>query len=285
MSCGDNQAGRQALDVPLPWRRQSFVEIIDVEENVALWSSETAEIHEVSVAAGLHADPGCRGRSQIGGHQGGRAPIEGEGRLGHSPETDRDQPRDAPFVGLSEEINGVASFIGRLPAAVSRPRRGVAQRPSRGSPLFDGFVSVTEARGSGRGSISGVRLTHMLRPLAARYAFRPGFVEWTRIRSRFGCPLRLSVIEPIDCKIRPHVRRRIEAMTEGLAQGAALVHSDVRHQRGCRRWACDAADRAVLPSDLGSSSIQVTRRTRSALVGLLELPAEPRTRRRGAAIP
>ena len=98
MSCGDNHAGCQALDVPFPWRRQSFVEIIDVEENVALRGSETAEIHEVSVAAGLHADPGCRGRSQIGGHQGGRAPIEGEGRLRHSSETDRDQLRDAPFV-------------------------------------------------------------------------------------------------------------------------------------------------------------------------------------------
>ena len=90
----------------------------------------------------------------------------------------------------------------------------------------------------------------MLPPLAATYAFRPVFVEWTRIRCRFGCPLRLSVIDPIDCQDRPGNRRRIEAMTDGLARDAALVHSDVLRERGCARWARAAANRAGLPLDL-----------------------------------
>ena len=40
-------------------RRQGLVEIVDVEEDVALRRGEAAEVHQVSVAAGLHAKSGC----------------------------------------------------------------------------------------------------------------------------------------------------------------------------------------------------------------------------------
>ena len=86
MMSGDDNAGREPLDVPLPRRRQGFVEIVNVEENVALGRCETAEIHQVSVAAGLNAKAGSRGRRQIGRHERGRAAIEGERRLGHAGE-------------------------------------------------------------------------------------------------------------------------------------------------------------------------------------------------------
>ena len=78
---GDDNARGQPLDVPLPWRRQCFVEIVDVEKDVALRRGEPAEIHQVSVAAGLHAKPGHCGRSQVSRHDGGRPAIEGERRL------------------------------------------------------------------------------------------------------------------------------------------------------------------------------------------------------------
>ena len=86
MTSGDDHAGRKSLNVPLPGRRQGFVEIVDVEEDVALRRSETAEIHKMSVAAGLHAKSARRGRRQIGRHDRGRAAIEGERRLGHAGE-------------------------------------------------------------------------------------------------------------------------------------------------------------------------------------------------------
>ncbi len=61
MAGGDDNAGRQSLDVPLPGSGQRFIEVVDVEENVALRRGEAAEIHQVSVATGLHAKSGRRG--------------------------------------------------------------------------------------------------------------------------------------------------------------------------------------------------------------------------------
>ena len=101
MAGGDDDAGRQALDVPLPGSGQSFIEIVDVEEDVALRRGEAAEIHKVSVAAGLHAKSGRRGRREIGRHERGRPAIEGERRLGHAGEADRDQLLDSALVGLA----------------------------------------------------------------------------------------------------------------------------------------------------------------------------------------
>ena len=128
MTGGDDDAGRESLDVPLPGSRQSFVEVVDVEEDVALRRGEAAEIHKVSVAAGLHAKSGGWGRRQIGRHDRGRAAIEGERRLGHAAEADRDQFRDAAFVGLAQKLDRIAPILGRLPAAVRGARRRVAQR-------------------------------------------------------------------------------------------------------------------------------------------------------------
>ena len=55
MTSRDDNAGRESLNVPLPRRRQCFIEIVDVEEDVALRRGETAEVHQVSVAARLNA--------------------------------------------------------------------------------------------------------------------------------------------------------------------------------------------------------------------------------------
>src|SRR6185437_5360090 len=90
MAGGDDDASRQPLDVPLPGSGQSFIEIVDVEEDVALRRGETAEIHKMSVAASLYAKSGGWSRSQIGRHDRGRAAIEGERRLGHASEANRD---------------------------------------------------------------------------------------------------------------------------------------------------------------------------------------------------
>ena len=57
MMCGSDDAGRQPFDVPLPRGRQRFVEIVDVEEDIALRGREAAEIHEVSVAAACTRSP------------------------------------------------------------------------------------------------------------------------------------------------------------------------------------------------------------------------------------
>jgi hypothetical protein len=102
MVSGDYDARPESLDVPFPRSRQGLVEIADIEEDVALRRGETAEIHDVSVAAGLHGKAGPRGRGQIGSHDRGCAAIEGEGRLGHAPKANRDQFRNSALVGLAQ---------------------------------------------------------------------------------------------------------------------------------------------------------------------------------------
>ena len=140
MTSRDDNAGREPLNVPLPGGRQSFVEIVDVEEDVALRRCETAEIHQMSVAAGLHAKSGRGRRGQIGRHDCGRAAIEGERRLDHTGEAQRDQFGDAAFVSLAQKLDRIAPTLGRSPTAMRGARRRVAQRLARGAPLVGGQI-------------------------------------------------------------------------------------------------------------------------------------------------
>ena len=135
MMGGDDDAGPQPLDVPLPRGQQGLVEIVDIEEDVAFRCGEAAEIHEVSVAAGLHVKSGGEGRCEVGRHDRSRAAIEGERRLRHTPEADRDKLRNPAFIGLLQERDRIAPVLGRLPAAMRGARGGVAQRLPRGAPF------------------------------------------------------------------------------------------------------------------------------------------------------
>ena len=50
---GDHEARRETLYVPLPGRGQRLIEVIDVEDDVALGRGEPAEVDQVAVAASL----------------------------------------------------------------------------------------------------------------------------------------------------------------------------------------------------------------------------------------
>ena len=123
----DHDAGRQSLQVPFERRRQRLVEIVDVEDDVALWRREAAEIHQVGIAAGLHSQPAGRCVGQVGGHQRRRATIEREGRGRHAPEADRHQARQSPYVGFADDLDRIAPTLGRLPSCMSGARRRIAQ--------------------------------------------------------------------------------------------------------------------------------------------------------------
>ena len=62
---------REPLHVPLERRRQRLVEVVQVEDEVALGGGEDPEVREVAVAAGLDLDPAPRRRAEVGGHHGG----------------------------------------------------------------------------------------------------------------------------------------------------------------------------------------------------------------------
>ena len=176
MASGDDDAGRESLDVPLPGSGQGFVEIVDVEEDVALRRGEAAEIHKVSVAAGLYAKSGRRGRRQIGRHDRGCAAIKGERRLGHASEADRDQLRDSAFVGLAQKLDRIAPILGRLPAAVRGARRRVAQRLACGAPLVCGYVRCGGAGGVFCRFVFRVRLAHAAPSLSRNSAAHGGCI-------------------------------------------------------------------------------------------------------------
>src|SRR3974390_3065017 len=55
---GGDKARNQALDVPLPRRDRRFIEVVDVEDELALGCGEAAEIQQMAVAARLYIDPG-----------------------------------------------------------------------------------------------------------------------------------------------------------------------------------------------------------------------------------
>ncbi len=116
---GDDEARGQALDVPFPGGRQRFVEVVDVEDQPPLGRGENAEVEQMTIAAGLHAEAGRRRVRQIGGHDGGAAAKKSERRQEHSPVANRHQVRNAVGARFFENLHGVAPVERGLIDAVS----------------------------------------------------------------------------------------------------------------------------------------------------------------------
>jgi hypothetical protein len=68
-----------------------LVEVVDVEDQFALRRPEESEVGQVRVAAELHLELSAREHAQIGRHDRGTAPVEGEGALEHPTVPLRDQ--------------------------------------------------------------------------------------------------------------------------------------------------------------------------------------------------
>ena len=118
----------EPLDVPLPRRRQCLVEIVDVEDDVALRRREAAEVQQMAIAAGLHAYP-CLGRGRkISRHHAGGAAIEGERRNQHPSIPHRQQFRQPLGVRNLQLRDRIGAVRGLLPNPMRRPRHGIAQQ-------------------------------------------------------------------------------------------------------------------------------------------------------------
>ncbi len=91
MTSGDDHARGQTFEVPFPGRGQRLIEVIDVEDDIALGSGKAAEVHQMGVAASLHSEPGVRRMGQVSRHQRRRAAVKRERRLKHSPMANRDE--------------------------------------------------------------------------------------------------------------------------------------------------------------------------------------------------
>src|ERR1700751_5846234 len=88
--CND-KARRKTLYVPLKRSGQSFVKVVDVEDNVSLRCGEAAEIHQMTIAAGMDIDTAHWRAGQIVSlYQCGPSKIR-EWRLQHSPIAKRNE--------------------------------------------------------------------------------------------------------------------------------------------------------------------------------------------------
>jgi len=92
-------------------------QVVQVEQQRPLRRGERAEVRQVSVAAELGIQPGHRGLAEVGRHDRGRAPVEGEWRDHHPAVPDRDQVRLPGPVLLLDQGDRVG------PVARGRPPR------------------------------------------------------------------------------------------------------------------------------------------------------------------
>ena len=136
VAAGDREARDEPLDVPLERAGKRLVEVVDAEDQAPVGRGERAEVREVRVAAELRVQARPRRPAEIGGHDRGRAAIEGERRDQHPPVADRHQLRHPRLRLLLDDGDRVAPPARRLPAGVGGARdlgaRGLALGRSLG---------------------------------------------------------------------------------------------------------------------------------------------------------
>ena len=74
----------EALDIPFPWARRGFIEVVNIEHEMARGAREDAEVRNVRVADALHFDAADRLRGEVVRHDDGRAAKERERRGAHA---------------------------------------------------------------------------------------------------------------------------------------------------------------------------------------------------------
>ena len=123
------EAGRQPLHVPLPrtWRR--LVEVVHVEEEMALGRAEDAEVGQVRIPAGLDRQSRVARGGEIGGHRKGRATVVAEGRHQHAPVSDWHELCDPGLSLRRQQVDRVAPAPSRAPR-----RHDSSEEPRRAQP-------------------------------------------------------------------------------------------------------------------------------------------------------
>src|SRR5277367_5341988 len=84
LASSEHKAGSKALQVPLEWSADGFVEVVDVEDEPSIRSGVCAQIAHVCVTADLVHNPRMRQQRKVCGHDRNRATKEAEGRCRHA---------------------------------------------------------------------------------------------------------------------------------------------------------------------------------------------------------
>ena len=130
LAAADREARRQALHVPLPraWRR--LVEVVDVEDQVALGRAEDSEVRQMRVPAQLYPEPRVWCVRQIRSHDQRAAAVERKRRHQHPAVADRHQLRN-PRHGLLLQQRDRVAALGKRDVTLRRPGN---LRPRRLTP-------------------------------------------------------------------------------------------------------------------------------------------------------
>ena len=149
-SAGHFEARRETLEVELEWPREGFVEVGDVEEQIALRRGEQSEVRHVCVAAELDRDAGVRSRREVRCHRQGRAAIEVERRDRHPAISDRHEKLQAGGRLALEQSDRVDAIGIRRPRSEGgRWHLDSGLGPGRG-PILSGWQWTRRRRSAHR---------------------------------------------------------------------------------------------------------------------------------------
>jgi hypothetical protein len=133
---GDPDAGRQPPHVPFPRAGVGLVEVVEVEDQVALRRGVEAEVAKVGVAADDRLDAGAGQGGEVLGHERGPAAQERVRRGHHAPDAKGDQAFEPAGVRLLDEVDRVGPVLGRAPFAHAPAGQVLAQGAPGGVPLL-----------------------------------------------------------------------------------------------------------------------------------------------------
>jgi hypothetical protein len=102
LAAGHREARGQSLEVPLEGAAAGLVEVVQVEDEVAVRGGVGAEVEQVGISAHLHLDPAVGKAAHVRGHEPRCAPEERERGDGHLPPADGEQLGAAPGHGGPE---------------------------------------------------------------------------------------------------------------------------------------------------------------------------------------
>jgi hypothetical protein len=123
-----------------------FVEVVEVEHEIALGGGVEPEVAEVRVAAHDRRDPRGRQPGEIGGVRGGRSPEKGVGRGDHPPDAHGGQPVQPTLVRTDHLIDDVRTVGWGSPVPERGAWRGPAQPTAERVPRRARGAAVPQRR-------------------------------------------------------------------------------------------------------------------------------------------
>ena len=159
LPAGDPDARDESAQVPLPGARVRLVEVVQVDDQLALGRGVEAEVAQVRVPADDRRNPGRRQRRHVVGHHDRRAAQEPVWRAHHPSDPDRDQVRQPTLVRDPNQRNRIRAARRRLPPPERLARHLPPKSPAHREPLRPrrGPPSKRRERVALRPSQDGVR--------------------------------------------------------------------------------------------------------------------------------